>query len=59
MSGPLPVVRQHCTPVPALRTNLIDEHVIGVNEVLQPFVIGSPLHALPVATIVPTFVVSQ
>jgi hypothetical protein len=54
-----PVLPQHAPTEPVSPTNLIVLHVTGWNVTLQPFVIESPLHALFVVSILPTFVESQ
>jgi hypothetical protein len=54
-----PVLPQHAPTEPVVPTNLIDEHVTGLNVMLHPFVIGSPSQAVLIVLIVPTFVVSQ
>ena len=51
--------QQFMTPLPAVATSLIEEHVTGVKAMLQPFVIAVPMQDLPVVPMVPTLVASQ
>ena len=50
---------QQADVLPVTSCSLIVEHVTGANVMLQPFVIGEPVHALVVVLSWPTFVVSQ